>query len=222
VDVTASDRELGVPVTEFDQPLAFNPGQYRVRAWAAGRFSYVVDLELGAGQQHVVALPALEPLPASGGARAAALAPPLPAAAGSISGGGDGVPFAPDPVAPPAAREAQRSSRTLPIVLVGSGGALVALGVVSGQLSSSARAELRRECAAPDANGRRRCGSDQADDKRRLERYALAADVLWISGALLAGTGITLFVLERDAGQATEVAAGCFASGCGLSAAGSF
>jgi hypothetical protein len=225
VEVIASGRELGTVVQVFDEPLRFNPGRYQVRARAAGRPPYVIDLELGAGQRHVVALPAFDPSPSSPAPAASGPAAPLPGlGSGPISvASGEheaGVPSAPAP----AAERDELGSRfgALPAVLVGGGGALVVLGIVSGQLSSSARDELRRHCAAPDARGQRLCGSDQADNKRRLERFALAADALWIGGALLAGTGITLFVIDRDRQATSEVVAGCFSGGCGLAAQGSF
>jgi hypothetical protein len=223
VEVIASGRELGTVVQAFDEPLRFNPGRYQVRARAAGHPPYVIDLELGAGQRHVVALPAFDPSsPAPAASEPAAPLPGLGSGRISVASGEHeaGVPFAP---APAAERDAPGSRfGALPAVLVGGGGALVVLGIVSGQLSSSARDELLLNCAAPDARGRRLCGSDQADNKRRLERFALAADVLWIGGALLAGTGITLFVLDRDRQATSEVVAGCFSGGCGLTAAGSF
>jgi hypothetical protein len=227
VDMTPSLRDLSVPVEVFDEPLRFNPGRYRVRAWALGRVSYVADLDLGAGQRHVVALPALVPSPESSRPASSLPGPSLPESGSPLTVASGApyaeAPFTPEPAAPAAARDASGSRfGALPAVLVGGGGALVALGIVSGQLSSSARDELRRECTAPDAQGHRRCGSDQADNKRRLERFALAADVLWISGVLLAGTGITLFVIDRDVEATSQVMAGCFSGGCGLSATGRF
>jgi hypothetical protein len=226
VDVTAPGREAGLPVADFDEPVRFNPGRYRVRAWARGHLSYAVDLELGEGQRHVVALPELAPAPVASaadghvGASGTEASSVLPASSGEASEGE--LPFAPEHVAPAARGRSESRFGAWPLALVGSGAALVALGIGSGQLSSSARNDLRRACEAPAAGGRRRCGSELAGTKRRLERYALAADVLWIGGTLLAGTGITLFVLDRDPGESKEVVAGCFPGGCGLSAAGRF
>jgi hypothetical protein len=229
VDVTAAGRR--VAVDRYEEPLRFNPGQYRVRAWAAGSYSYLLDLELMEGERRVIALPRLEPLPkgpitpaplrterrpvVTSGAPAASSTATSAAAVAAA-------PYAPEHVAPPEADESSglRFS-ALPVTLFGSGAALVVAGIVSGQISSAARDDLVQECRAvgPD---QRECPSSSADTKDRMQDYALAADVLWISGALLAGTGITLFILDQGARETTHVAAGCFAGGCGLSAAGRF
>ena len=58
-----------------------------------------------------------------------------------------------------------------------------------------------------------------------FQRNALTAvttDVLWISGALFVGAGVTLFVLDQRAAESVAVQAGCFDAGCGLQANGSF
>jgi hypothetical protein len=227
VDVTAAGREVGTPVDRYGEPLRFNPGQYRVRAWAAGSYSYLLDLELIEGERRVIALPRLEPLP-NGPMTPAPLradrrsAPPARAAAGASAAGVATAPYAPENVAPPEA-DAGSGVRfgVLPVTLFGSGLALVAAGIVSGQVSSAARDDLVEQCrvVAPD---QRQCPSSLAGTKDRMETYALAADVLWISGALLAGAGLTVFALDQGRHEATHVAAGCFAGGCGVSAAGWF
>ena len=201
VDVTATGRRI--PVARYDEPLRLNPGQYQVRAWAAGSYSYLLDLELMEGERRVVALP-----------RQCSWAPSATAFASA--------PYAPEHVAPP---EVDRSSglrfSALPVTLFGSGLALVAAGIVSGQISSAARDDLMQQCRAvgPD---QRECPSGAAGTKDRMQDYALAADVLWISGALLAGTGVTLFILDQGPRETTHVAAGCFDGGCGVSATGRF
>ena len=225
VDVTAAGRDAGMPVDRYQEPLRFNPGQYRVRAWAAGSYSYLLDLELMEGERRVIALPRLEPLP-KGPITPAPLRSerrsPAPAAAASGAAAFASAPDAPEHVAPP---EADHGSglrfSALPVTLFGGGLALVAAGIVSGQISSAARDDLVEQCPAvgPD---QRKCPSSAAGTKDRMEDYALAADVLWISGALLAGTGITLFILDQGPRETTHVAAGCFAGGCGLSATGRF
>jgi len=227
VDVTATGRRI--PVARYDEPLRLNPGQYQVRAWAAGSYSYLLDLELMEGERRVVALPRLEPLPKGPiapaplrtGRRPAASAPTSTAAAPSATAFAS-APYAPEHVAPP---EVDRSSglrfSALPVTLFGSGLALVAAGIVSGQISSAARDDLMQQCRAvgPD---QRECPSGAAGTKDRMQDYALAADVLWISGALLAGTGVTLFILDQGPRETTHVAAGCFDGGCGVSATGRF
>jgi hypothetical protein len=100
---------------------------------------------------------------------------------------------------------------------------LVISGVVVGQLSSNERRRLERECGAPDvSSGERRCSSQLADEKRRMGDLALAADVLWVSGAIFAGVGAGLFIVDQQRDESPRVTAGCGPSHCGLSAAGRF
>jgi hypothetical protein len=228
VDVTGAGRDAGIPVDRYEAPLRFNPGKYRVRAWAAGSYSYLLDLELMEGERRVIALPRLEPLPKGPIAppplrtgRRPAPAPTGTAAAPSAAAFAS-APYAPEHVAPP---EAERDSglrfSALPVTLFGGGLALVGAGIISGQVSSAARDDLVQQCRSvgPD---QRECPSSAAGTKDRMQDYALAADVLWVSGALLATTGVTLFILDQGPRETTQVSAGCFAGGCGLSAAGRF
>ncbi len=204
VDITREGRELSSAVDRFDEPIRFAPGQYRVRTWAASYHSSLVEVDLGEAQRHVVVLPALQPLPVA--------SPPPDLSASTES------------VAPPAARR-EREFRIdpLPVALVGAGLALVVGGVISGQISSAQRDELRRGCAGLDPDsGQRLCGAELGGTKKRMENFALAADVAWIGGALLAGAGLAVFLLNGDSEQPARVAVGCFMDGCGLSAAGRF
>src|SRR5688572_28533419 len=57
VDVMSAGREdRSTPVDRYDEPIRFNPGQYRVRAWAAGFYSHLFELELLQGERRVIAL----------------------------------------------------------------------------------------------------------------------------------------------------------------------
>ena len=55
------------------------------------------------------------------------------------------------------------------------------------------------------------------------ESLALATDILWITGAIAAGVGVTLFILDDGATESgTAVQTGCFDAGCGILASGRF
>jgi hypothetical protein len=101
---------------------------------------------------------------------------------------------------------------------------LLGTSLVTGLMASSKAGQLEDECTGMAADGRPECPPSLRDVKDSAESLALVTDVLWITGALAAGAGITLFVL--DDGGATEsgtsVQTGCFAGGCGLLAQGRF
>lgn len=180
-----------------------------MRAWAAGFSPHVVEVELLEGDRRIIALPALSRLP-EGSALEAAPAEPV-----SFAG----------EQAHPAAVDASMGPviRALPVSLAGGGVLLVLSGVVMGQLSTSERRQLERECSAPDAgSAQRRCSSELAGTKQRMENLALAADVLWVGGSLLAAAGIGLFIVDQSPDDAPPVAAACAPSRCGLSVTGQF
>jgi hypothetical protein len=242
-EIARSGEPKSEPVSVYGDPVRFNPGKYRVRAWAAGSFSYLLQVELRAGEARELVLPALQPLPV-GAAGAAASAAGRPAARSASSvGRSAATPTHPPPRSAPVT-ELPRSARVsappegvaaavdqkhrsgsvaLPWTLIGGGAALVVAGVVAGQFSSGARHDLEGECGPPDpVTKRRSCPNGSGVTKRRMENYAIAADVLWVSGALLAGTGITLLLVRHEREPEASVSLGCFDGGCGLSSAGRF
>lgn len=214
-EVTRLGHAVGAPVDRYDEPLRFNPGRYQVRAWATGFEPYAVEFELHESESRRLALPPLQPAPgavaAPPSASEAAIAPEAPVAPEALPAR-DG---AAGPVIHP-----------LPVILASGGALLVVSGIVVGQLSSSERRELERGCADPDPlTGQRRCGSELAGTRDRMENLALTADVLWVSGALLAAAGVGLFILDPGDGpheDAPRVAVRCGPSQCGLSAMGRF
>jgi hypothetical protein len=206
-EMTWVERGVVSPVDRYDEALRFNPGRYQVRAWAPGFSAHVLDLELSEGERRVIALPALQ---------AAAEAARLPAVEPSPPAGDEAAAFAAQGTPP-------LVFNPLPVSLTAGGLVLVVSGVVVGQLSSNERRRLERECEAPDVfSGERRCSSQLADTKRRMSDLALAADVLWVSGALFAGVGAGLFILDQQRDESPRVTASCVPSYCGLSAAGRF
>lgn len=125
-------------------------------------------------------------------------------------------PLEPEPMAPAALESGSRYG-AWPYVLGGVGAVLLGTSVVTGLAASAASDELERACTDKLCNPSLRSTRDRAD------RLATLTDVFWITGALAAGAGVTLFVLDlgREEG-APALEAGCFGSGCGLRASGRF
>lgn len=200
VEVAAEGKPARV-VTRFGEPQRFNPGKYRLTASAQGTEEYRLELELRDAQRLELDIPLLDPLQPEQPALGAAAAPPEERSNGLHFG-------------------------TLPVALAGTGGALVLTSLITGRVSSSARGKLERECTGPDElTGLRACNASLADTKQRVEDYALATDLLWISGTLLAGAGVTWFLLDQNRGNEPEspaLSAGCSAAACGVSMTGSF
>jgi hypothetical protein len=206
-EMTRVERGVVSPVDRYDEALRFHPGRYQMRAWAPGFSSHLLDLELSEGERRVIELPALQP---------ATEAPRLPAVEPAPLAGDEATAFAVEGTPPLA-------FNPLPVSLAAGGLILVISGVVVGQLSSNERRRLERECGAPDvSSGERRCSSQLADEKRRMGDLALAADLLWVSGAIFAGVGAGLFIVDQQRDESPRVTAGCGPSHCGLSAAGRF
>lgn len=206
-EMTRVERGVVSPVDRYDEALRFHPGRYQMRAGAPGFSSHLLDLELSEGERRVIALPALQP---------ATEAPRLPAVEPRPLAGDEATAFA-------AERTPPLAFNPLPVSLAAGGLVLVISGVVVGQLSSKERRRLERECEAPDLpSGERSCSSQLADEKRRMGDLALAADVLWVSGAIVAGVGAGLFILDQQRDESPRVTASCSPSHCGLSAAGRF
>jgi hypothetical protein len=207
-EMTGAGREAGSPVDRYDEPLRFNPGRYQLRAWATGFSSYVQELELLDGERRVIALPPL---------------PPIERGAPSVASADSVVPVVPGSLARSAVDTTARPIfNTLPVALSIGGVVLVLSGIVAGQVSAAERRELERECQSPNVTGQRRCSSGLADTKQRMDDYAVAADVLWVSGALLAGAGVTLFILDQEREGTPGLTAGCMAGTCGVTATGRF
>lgn len=200
IEVAAEPGGAAQVVTRFGEPRRFNPGKYRVTASAPGSEVYLLNLELKPAQRLEIDIPWLAPLPhRSGEGGAAEGAMPLDEPSGALRLG------------------------VWPLALTGAGGALILTSLVTGRISSTARGELEKECEETDElTGLRVCGASLAGTKQRVEDYALATDLLWIGGTLLAGAGVTWFLLDQNAPQEPKLNAGCSATGCGVSMAGSF
>jgi hypothetical protein len=178
-----------------DEKQRLNPGRHTIEATAPGKRRFERSVELSAGQKLELELPALE-----AEAPAAVLSPP---------------PVDSEP--PPSDRAA--GFGPWPYILAGTGAALLGGSLVTGLMARSKADELDRECQ----NGR--CDPSLENVKDSAETLALTTDVLWIGGALLAGAGVTLFVIDATSGPdeaTTAIRTGCFDAGCGLLASGRF
>lgn len=186
---------------ELGAPLRLNPGSHLIEASAPGKRSFSQELRVELGQQLEVEVPALEPLATSAPPPTQSLSEPAPT------------------------YRSESQFGALPWVLGGSGALLVGASLVTGLMASSKAGRLEDECTGVAPDGRRQCPDASLEGvQESAQSLALATDVLWITGALAAGAGITLLVLDDggDTESGTALQTGCFSSGCGLLANGRF
>lgn len=173
-----------------------NPGRHRLEVRAPGKQTHTHEFEIASGQRVAINVPEL--------VADAALPPPPPVARAS------------EPAAP-----SDPSASTYgpwPYVLGGTGAALLGTSLITGLMANSKASKLDRECSEDDV-----CDRSLEGTKDSAQSLALATDVLWISGLIIAGAGVTLFVLDANDGEtAASVQAGCFGMGCGMLATGRF
>lgn len=195
----------GKPHTALGQPQRQNPGRHQIEVSAPGKRTYTKTFELAEGQRLGIHLPPLE---------REAPAEPLAAAQPALS--------AP---APEPASSAHRQFGYWPYIAGGTGVALLGTSIVTGLLASAKAQQLQDECEG------KVCDSSLESVQSSARTLGLTTDVLWISGALVLGTGVTLFVLDHGksedparvaGGEASALRAGCFAGGCGVLARGVF
>ncbi|HWO09902.1 MAG TPA: tetratricopeptide repeat protein, partial [Polyangiaceae bacterium] len=174
------------------EPLRLNAGHHVVEVTAPGRQTATREFTLALGQALTVALPALEPLPAA----PAPVEPPPP-----VASDGDHAP--------------RRSAG--PWVLMGTGGALVLSGVVTGLLAKSKENELESGCGPGST-----CDPSLREVRDSGENLALATYLLWGVGGAGVAAGLIWFATEDRGAGATELSAGCSGASCGLFANGTF
>lgn len=111
----------------------------------------------------------------------------------------------------------------VPVILMGTGGAMIIGSVITGVMASSAQSELEDGC--PDMKN---CDPDLEDTQSKGQTLALVTDILLFGGIATAGVGVVLLVLDMGSGgeesSDTPVAAslGCSPTTCGGSIALSF
>jgi len=188
----------GKPITALGEPQRQNPGRHQLEVSAPGKRSFSTSFELLDGQPFTLRLPPLE---------AEAQKAPEPA-------------IAPEVMAPPPAEDMKGERRfgVWPWIAGGTGAALLGTSLVTGLMASSKAGQLDEECPT-----RENCDPSLESVRDSARTLGITTDVLWISGALVLGAGVTLFVLDygkTEPGAAME--AGCFMGGCGLYASGQF
>lgn len=141
---------------------------------------------------------------------------------------------APPPVAEPAPVEAPVSSSPAaaaptsdgpsllaPALVLGGGLALVGVGIVVGLGAASDYDELENDCGSALI-----CSSDRQDDVDALGTTVLIADILWISGAVVAVMGATWLALSlvssSDGSASAQLSPACSDAFCGAVLEGTF
>jgi hypothetical protein len=187
----------GKPMGHVGESQRQNPGRHQLEVSAPGKRTYTKVFELPEAQRLGIHLPPLE-------REAPLVVEPVPAAAPALA-------------TPPVDSSSKRTFGIWPYVAGGTGAALLGTSLVTGLMASSKAKRLESECSG------KVCDPGLEDVKNSAASLAVATDVLWISGALILGAGVTLFVLDhRSAPFETAVQAGCFDSGCGVQASGRF
>ncbi len=93
-------------------------------------------------------------------------------------------------------RSTRRPRRFVPILgwtLVGVGGAAVIAGVVMDLLAANKRPNEAQACSS--AGGRLLCRESERDDIEQSNTLALAGDIAWIAGSVVAAGGATILIL---------------------------
>jgi hypothetical protein len=106
-----------------------------------------------------------------------------------------------------------------PYLVMGGGVILVGTGIAIGQMAASKESTLDEQCGSAPAPGEPRPCPGLGSTLDSAGSLGLAADVLWITGAVVAGVGITLFVLDSGAGgpESPSLSGHCTLSGCAVS-----
>lgn len=106
----------------------------------------------------------------------------------------------------------------LPIVLMGAGGAMVVGGVVTGLLAKGAQGELDDACS----DMKKMCPESLEDNVDKAKGLAMVTNVLWIGGAVLAGLGVTLLLLDDGEEPPVSAGFGFGPDGAGMNVRGQF
>lgn len=138
---------------------------------------------------------------------------------------------APAPAAPLAKPDAAaKPFPIVPVVLMGTGGAMIATSVVTGLMVSSKQGEYddaRTACEKAE-----NCGSltrarvqELHDLKGSGETLALITDILLFGGVAVAGTGVVLFLLDQGSEErppSATASIACLPGRCGATLRGAF
>ncbi len=186
------------PIARQRGALRLNPGHHRIDVSAPGKRTFTREFDIAGGQHLAIQVPPLEAETAAAGATGATALPPEPS--------------------PPVVDSSEDAYGIWPYVLGGAGAALLGTSLITGLSAKSKADRLERECDGDV------CDPSLQSVKDSAETLGLVTDVLWITGVVAAGVGVTLFVLDATDNEKmqTAVQAGCFDGGCGLRANGTF
>jgi hypothetical protein len=87
-----------------------------------------------------------------------------------------------------------------PAIVAGSGAALLIVSAITGSLALSAQSDLKDAC--PDKS---MCDQRNADTADRADTLATATDVLWVTGVVAVGAGVTWWLLGKHHADSTQV-----------------
>jgi tetratricopeptide (TPR) repeat protein len=107
---------------------------------------------------------------------------------------------------------APKRSIVLPLVLIGTGGAMVIGSVVTGLMASSAQSELEEMCPT-----RMNCPAGLEDTQSKGQTMALLTDILLFGGVAVAGAGAALWVFGGSSEDEPQASAACAPGGCAAS-----
>ncbi len=119
---------------------------------------------------------------------------------------------------------AEDDKNIIPWIIAASGGAVMAVGVVTGILALGLASSLDENCD-PAVDGVRYCPSDPSLDlenkQSALSTFAVVTDIFLIGGGVIAAVGLTWGLLQLggadDDEDAPTVSAMCGPTGCGAS-----
>jgi tetratricopeptide (TPR) repeat protein len=123
----------------------------------------------------------------------------------------------------PAADDDEGEFPLVPVILMGTGGAMIVGSVITGVMASSAQSDLEDEC--PEKTN---CDPDLEDTQSKGKTLAIVTDVLLFGGIATAGVGVVLLVLDMGSGgeesddAPVSASLGCSPTTCGGSVALSF
>jgi hypothetical protein len=94
-------------------------------------------------------------------------------------------------------------------ILLGGGAAMLVAAAITGGLSIAQRGDVLARCEGS------RCPPDAEGAAADIETLALATDVLWVAGAVVAAAGLVLTIVLRDEPESdVQVVAMCGPTGC--------
>lgn len=168
----------------------------------------LLEAKLASMEQSLRPVPTMQPAPVPA---KPAVAPAPQEAAPPTEPGPD---EATEPEEPP------EKTDLVPLILMGTGGAMVIGSVVTGVMVGSAQSDLEDKCPTKMA-----CDASLEDTQSRGKTLAIVTDVLLFGGLAVGGTGAVLFVLDgskESSSSAPSASLACIPGACGASVRGTF